>query len=179
MGTLVPVERIDRSILVIRGHKVMLASDLADLYGVPTKVLNQAVKRNKERFPHDFMFRLTRQEKDKVVTDCDHLRKLKFSPTLPYAFTEHGALMLASVLNSPVAIQASIQIVRVFTRMREVVLSHKDLARRLDTLEEKYDARFKTVFEAIRQLMTPPGGTTRRIGFVPAGSEGRKQSRRS
>lgn len=96
----IPAERVERRILLIRGQRVMLDADLAELYGVPTKVLNQAVKRNSDRFPPDFMFRLTRREKDHVVTNCDHLRKLKFSPALPCAFTEHGALMLASVLNS-------------------------------------------------------------------------------
>src|SRR3990167_1643754 len=97
--SLVPVERIGRSILMIRGQKVMLDADLADLYKVPTKALNQAVKRNKERFPGDFMFQLTKDEKTEVVTNCDHLQRLRFSPTLPYAFTEHGTIMLANVLN--------------------------------------------------------------------------------
>jgi len=104
---IVPVERIEQSILLIRGHRVMLDADLADLYRVPTKALNQAVKRNKDRFPGDFMFQLTKEEKAEVVTNCDHLQKLKFSPTLPYAFTEHGAIMLANVLNSQVAVQVS------------------------------------------------------------------------
>lgn len=165
MGTLVPIERIDRSILVVRGHKVMLDADLADLYGVTTKRLNEQVKRNRERFPADFMFRLTAKEKAEVVANCDHLQRLKFSPTLPSAFTEHGALMLASVLNSAVAVQTSIQIVRVFIRMREVVMSHRELARRLDALEKKYDAKFKVVFDAIRKLMEPTDKPKQRIGF--------------
>ena len=117
--SIVPMESIERSIFFIRGQKVMLDADLAKLYGVPTKVLNQAVKRNIERFPLDFMFQLTKDEKDEVVTNCDHLKKLKFSPNLPYAFTEHGAIMLATILNSPVAVQASIQIVRAFIRLRQ------------------------------------------------------------
>ena len=150
--SLVPMERIERAIFLIRGQKVMLDADLAELYGVLTKVLNQAVKRNKERFPVDFMFQLTKEEKDEVVTNCDHLKRLKFSPTLPHAFTEHGAIMLATILNSPVAVQSSIQVVRAFVRLRQMLASNVDLARKLDTLERKYDAQFKVVFDAIRQL---------------------------
>ena len=161
-----PVERIEQLIQLIRGQKVMLDTDLAELYGVPTKALNQAVKRNKDRFPADFMFQLTRREKAEVVTNCDHLQRLKFSPTLPHAFTEHGAIMLANVLNSRIAVQVSIQIVRAFIKLREAVASHKDLALRLDQLEQKYDAQFKVVFDAIRQLMTPPEPEKRKIGFL-------------
>ena len=164
--SLVPMERIERAIFVIRGQKVMLDADLAELYGVLTKVLNQAVKRNKERFPVDFMFQLTKEEKDEVVTNCDHLKRLKFSPTLPHAFTEHGAIMLATILNSPVAVQASIQVVRAFVRLRQMLASNVDLARKLDTLERKYDAQFKVVFDAIRQLMTPPEPKRQQIGFI-------------
>ncbi|MBI4489468.1 MAG: ORF6N domain-containing protein [Deltaproteobacteria bacterium] len=112
------------------------------------------------------MFQLTREEKAEVVTNCDHLQRLKFSPTLPYAFTEHGAVMLANVLNSQVAVHVSIEIVRAFIRLREAVASHKDLARRLDQLEKKYDAQFKVVFDAIRQLMSPPEPRKRKIGFI-------------
>lgn len=104
---IIPVEKVDRTILLIRGQKVMLDADLAEVYRVPTKVLNQAVKRNIDRFPDDFMFQLTADEKKEVVTNCDHLEKLKYSRNLPFAFTEHGAVMLASVLNSKVAVQAS------------------------------------------------------------------------
>ena len=164
--SLVPMERIERAIFVIRGQKVMLDADLAGLYGVLTKVLNQAVKRNKERFPVDFMFQLTKEEKDEVVTICDHLKRLKFSPTLPHVFTEHGAIMLATILNSPIAVQASIQVVRAFVRLRQMLASNADLARKLDTLERKYDAQFKVVFDAIRQLMTPPEPKRQQIGFI-------------
>ena len=101
------VEQIDSRILLIRGHRVMLDADLAEVYGTTTKALNQAVKRNRERFPAEFMFQLTRPEKSEVVTNCDHLRRLKYSPNLPFAFTEYGAVMLASVLNSPIAVQAT------------------------------------------------------------------------
>lgn len=171
MTTLVPTDRVSRSILVIRGQKVMLDVDLAELYGVQTRALNQAVKRNRERFPDDFMFRLTREEKQEVITKCDHLGRLKFSPVLPYAFTEHGAPMLASVLNSQVAVHASIQIVRIFIRLREAVVSHKTLRRRLEALERKYDAhdaQIREIFDAIHTLMEPlPGVAKRRIGFRP------------
>ncbi|MDI6788864.1 MAG: ORF6N domain-containing protein [Planctomycetota bacterium] len=164
--SIIPVERIERTILLIRGYKVMLDTDLAVLYGVTTKRLNEQVKRNRERFPEDFMFQLTAEEKVKVVANCDHLRRIKFSPTLPYAFTEHGAVMLASVLNSNIAVKASIQVVRAFVRLREIIASHKELARKLEALEKKYDAQFKVVFDAIRQLMEPsePPPKTR-IGF--------------
>jgi len=169
--SVVPVESIEHSILFIRGQKVMLDADLAELYGVLTKVLNQAVKRNKERFPIDFMFQLTKEEKDEVVTNCDHLKRLRFSPTLPHAFTEHGAIMLATILNSPVAVQASIQIVRAFVKLREILATHKDLARKLNEMEKKYDAQFKAVFDTIRQLMTPPETKRQRIGFTPKKKE--------
>lgn len=171
MTTLVPTQRLDQIILVIRDQNVILDADLAVLYGVSTRALNQAVKRNKERFPEDFMFRLTRGEKEEVVTECDHLKRLKFSPTLPYAFTEHGALMVASVLNSPIAVQVSIRIVRVFIRLREALVSHKSLRRRLKALGKKYDvhdAQIKEIFAAFRALMEPPPGVAkRRIGFRP------------
>ena len=143
----------------------MLDADLADLYKVPTKVLNQAVKRNADRFPADFMFQLTAAEKNEVVTNCDHLRKLKFSPVPPYAFTEHGAIMLASVLNSPTAVRASLQVVRTFVKLREVLASHRDLAKKFEALEKRYDARFKVIFEAIRQLMEPETKPKKKIGF--------------
>ena len=162
---MIPTEQIDRMIFFIRGQKVMLDSDLARVYGVPTKRLNEQVKRNRERFPVDFMFQLTQREKDEVVAICDHLRHLKFSPALPHAFTEHGAIMLASILNSKVAVQASVQVVRAFVRLRKMLLAHRELSQRLDALERKYDAQFKVVFDAIRKLMTPPSPPGRRIGF--------------
>jgi hypothetical protein len=164
-------ERLDHIILVIRDQNVILDADLAVLYGVPTKALNQAVKRNRERFPDDFMFRLTRAEKEEVVTNCDHLERLKFSPTLPHAFTEHGALMVASVLNSPVAVEVSIRIVRVFIRLREALASDTSLGRRLQALEQKYDrhdVQIQEIFDAIHALMEPPPPVSkRRIGFRP------------
>lgn len=143
----------------------MLDADLAIVYGSTTKALNQAVRRNADRFPSDFMFRLTAQEKKEVVTNCDHLRRLKYSPSLPCAFTEHGAIMVASILNTRIAVQASIQVVRAFIRLREILAAHKDLARQLKELERKYDAQFKVVFDAIRKLMLPPEAKRPRIGF--------------
>lgn len=162
----IPVERIERGIFVMRGQRVMLDADLAELYGVPTKALNQAVKRNADRFPSDFMFQLNEAEKQQVVTHCDHLRKLKFSPTLPYAFTEHGAVMLAAVLNSPTAVQASLQVVRAFVRLRQLLASHAELARRVEALEKKYDRRFRVIFDAVKLLMEPERKKSpRKIGF--------------
>ena len=162
---IIPAERIERAILQLRGQRVMLDADLATVYGVATKRLNEQVKRNRERFPLDFMFQLTAREKAEVVANCDHLKALKFSPGLPYAFTEHGAVMLATVLNSPVAVHASIQVVRAFVRLREIVSTHRELARRLDKLEQKYDAQFRVVFDAVRQLMAPQKKRRLGIGF--------------
>lgn len=151
----------------------MIDADLARLYGVTTKRLNEQIKRNLDRFPEDFMFRLTVDEKSEVVANCDHLRKLKFSPVLHLAFTEHGAIMAANVLNSRVAVQASIQVVRAFLRLREILATRKDLARKLDQMEKKYDRQFKVVFDAIRELMAPaPSRRSRQIGFAPTESPG-------
>lgn len=166
--SIVPIERIENSILLIRGEKIMLDADLAILYGVSTKRLNEQVKRNRDRFPEDFMFQLTENEKAKVVANCDHLKRLKFSPNLPYAFTEHGAIMLATVLNSPVAVQASIQVVRAFVRLRQMLSSNKELAHKLSQIEkriEKHDEEIKGIFSAIRQLMAVPEKPRRKIGF--------------
>ena len=124
-NTVVKIGRIQQRILLIRGEKVIIDADLADAYGVTTKVLNQAIRRNADRFPSDFMFRLTKQEKLEVVTNCDHLQKLKYSPVNPYAFTEHGAIMVASVLNSPKAIEVSVFVVRAFVKLREMIAGHK------------------------------------------------------
>ena len=156
-----------RLIFLIRGHRVMLDADLARVYGVSTKRLNEQVQRNRDRFPEDFMFQLTAEEKAEVVANCDHLKGMRFSPHLPRAFSEHGALMLASVLSSPVAVKASVQVVRAFVRLREILSDNKELARRLDALERRYDAQFKTVFTAVRELMGIPKEPPRRIGFQP------------
>jgi len=163
--TLIPVERIQQAILFIRGEKVILDADLALIYGVSTKRLNEQVKRNRSRFPDDFMFQLTSEEKAEVVANCDHLRRLKFSPNLPHAFTEHGTIMAANVLNSERAVQASVEIVRAFVRLRLLLTSNSELSRRLDELESKYDRQFKMVFDAIRQLMAPAPPDRKQIGF--------------
>jgi len=164
-----PAESVANRILLIRGAKVMLDSDLAELYGVPTKALNQAVKRNIERFPADFMFQLSSKEKEEVVTNCYHLTKLKFSRTLPYAFTEHGALMLGNVLKSDRAIEVSLVVVRTFVQLREMLSTHKELAVKLEALERKigsHDQAIAGLIDAIRQLMTPPEQSKRPIGFI-------------
>ena len=166
--SLVPMERIERAILLIRGEKEMLDSDLAELYGVKTKALNQAVKRNTPRFPADFMFRLTSAEADdlrRLRSQFVTLKRGEHRKFLPYAFTEHGALMLANVLNSERAAQTSVQVVRAFVRLRQLLASNAELARNLNSLEKKYDAQFRVVFEAIRKLMTPEPPKRREIGF--------------
>jgi len=166
--SLIPVERIERCILLIRGERVMMDSDLAELYGVETKVLNQAVKRNAARFPADFMFRLTSVEADelrRLRSQFVTLKRGEHRKYLPYAFTEHGALMLANVLNSERAAQTSVQVVRAFVRLRQMLASNAELARKLEALEKKYDRQFKVVFDAIRQLISPPVPKRREIGF--------------
>ena len=160
----VPADRIERSILLVRGEKVMLDADLALLYGVETRVLIQAVKRNIERFPEDFMFQLTRQEAENLrsqyVTSSWGGRRY-----LPYVFTEHGVAMLSSVLKSKRAVRVNIEIMRTFVKLRRMLASNADLARKLDALERKYDAQFKVVFDAIRRLMAPAEPERRQIGF--------------
>lgn len=151
----------------MRGQRVMIDADLAALYGVPTKRLNEQVRRNARRFPEDFCFRLASVEKAEVVAKCDHLGRLRFSPSPPYAFTEHGAIMAANVLNSPRAVEMSVHVVRAFVRLREMIASHKALVKRLDELEARHDEQFKVVFDAIRRLMAPPEAKPqRKIGFV-------------
>jgi ORF6N domain len=162
---IVPIERVLRTILVVRDHKVILDADLAQLYGVTTKRLNEQVKRNQRRFPEDFMFQLTQDEKVQLVANCDHLKRLKFSPVLPYVFTEHGAIMAASVLNTERAVDISLYVVRAFIRLRQLLATNTNLSHRLDDLERKYDGQFRVVFNAIRQLMMPPEPKRRSIGF--------------
>jgi hypothetical protein len=172
--------RIEGRIQILRGIKVMIDADLAELYGVPTKALNQAVKRNPTRFPPDFMFQLTAVEKAEVVSNCDHLVKLKFSKTLPYAFTEHGAIQAANVLASPQAVEMGIYVVRAFVQLRQASALHSDLAKRLSDLEEKVErlemshdnfsqntrAQLRQIFEVLRELTMPPDPPKRPIGFV-------------
>ncbi len=146
----------------------MLDADLAEPYGVETRALNQAVKRNAERFPTDFMFQLNAAERAEVVTNCDHLARLKFSPSLPYAFTEHGALMLGKVLKSSRAVEVSLLVVRVFLQIREMLSAHKDIAAKRDQMERRlssHDQAKAGLIDAIRQLMAPPALARRGIGF--------------
>jgi len=165
--SLIPGERIERVIRIVSGRKVMLDADLAELYGVETKVLVQAVKRNLARFPEDFMFQLNKEEADFLRSQIVTLEKGRgqYSKYLPYAFTEQGVAMLSSVLRSQRAVQVNIEIMRAFIRLRQMLASNAELARKLDALEKKYDAQFKDVFEAIRQLMAPPEPKRRAIGF--------------
>ena len=168
MKETVPIEVIQKKILLIREQRVMIDADLAALYGVTTKRLNEQVKRNRKRFPEDFMFQLNKKEKSEVVANCDHLKNLKYSPNLPHAFTEYGAIMLATVLSSPTAIEVSIQVVRAFVKLREMISTHKKLAQKLNELErkiEKHDKHIYSIFEAIRQLMSPPEKKQKKIGF--------------
>ena len=154
--SLVPAERIERAILLIRGEKVILDAELAALYEVETRVLVQAIKRHLDRFPPDFMFQLTKGEFDLLRSQSVISSQWGGRRYPPYAFTEQGVAMLSSVLNSSRAIQVNIEIMRAFIRLRRMLASHADLAKKLASLEKKYDAQFKVVFDAIRQLMAPP-----------------------
>ena len=161
--------KIEQRILLIRGEKVIVDADLAEFYGVPTKRLNEQVKRNKDRFPADFMFQLSSEEKSEVVAKCDHLSKLKYAKALPYAFTEHGAIMAASVLSSPHAIEVSVFIVRAFVKLRRTIAEHKELAAKIAQLEHRlaeHDELILSLVEAIDQFMNPElPSERRRIGF--------------
>jgi len=164
--SLIPAERIERSIVLIREQNVMLDSDLAELYAVETRVLVQAVRRNLERFPEDFMFQLTGEEFSILRSQFGTSSQWGGRRYPPYAFTEQGVAMLSSVLRSPRAVRVNIEIMRAFVRLRQLVASHHQLARKLAALERKYDEQFKVVFDAIRELMTPPEPKrSRRIGF--------------
>lgn len=168
MGDLIPHEEITRRIFVIRGQKVMLDSDLAELFGVETKQLNRQVKRNIQRFPPEFMFRLTKQERNELVPIWHQFKKMKHSYVLPYAFTEHGVTMLASVLKSETAIKMSIVIVKAFVKLREIMSAHREIAFKLKELEAKiegHDANIHDIFEAIRQLMIVPDEKRKITGF--------------
>lgn len=170
----VPPERIERAILVVRGQKVLLDRDLASLYGVETRVLNQAVRRNQDRFPEDFMISLTRNEISSISQFVTSSASLKYSKSV-FAFTEQGVAMLSSVLNSPRAVRVNIEIMRAFVRLRQILASDADLRNRLDELEKQYNSQFKVVFEAIRQLMAaaqPEEKKEREIGFHTLHEEG-------
>src|SRR4029453_1617375 len=157
--------QVERRIFLVRGQKVMLDFDLAELYGVQTRGLKQAVRRNLDRFPADFMFELSAAEIQNLVSQTVIPTLGKLGGATPMAFTEQGVAMLSSVLRSPRALKVNIAIMRTFVRLREMLLSHADLARKLAALENKYDAQFKVVFDAIRELMQPPTSPRREIGF--------------
>ena len=158
MKSLIPADMLERKIRFIRGHRIMLDRDLAVLYGVGTRDLNKAVSRNPERFPEDFVLQLDKKEFENLMFQSG-TSSWGGTRKMPYAFTEHGILMLSSVLKSSRAIQVNIQIMRAFVKLRELLSTHKDLARKLEALEKKYDAQFKSVFDAIRMLMTTPPDT--------------------
>ena len=165
MSVIAPLDEIAHRIVLLRGHKVLLGNNLASLYGVEHRALMQAVRRNTERFPADFMFQLDATEwanlkSQTVISSWGGIR------TRPHAFTEQGVAMLSSVLRSERAIRVNVEIMRAFVRLRQVLSEHKELAVRLDALEQKYDANFKAVFDAIRQLMAPPNPPKRSIGFT-------------
>lgn len=167
-------------ILELRGRKVVIDADLADIYGVTTKVLNQAVRRNRKRFPGGFAFRLTPREKTEVVTNCDHLARLKYSPMLPRAYTEHGAIMAATVLNSTRAVAMSVYVVRAFIRMREQLAANAAILKRLDEIDRtllRHDASLRDIYHKLLPLLRiPPELPRRRIGFI---SDDRCRGRRS
>ena len=165
MSDIVPQEIIETKIIFIRGKKVMLDKNLAQLYGVTTSNLNKAIRRNTERFPEDFMFQLSKKEFENLIF---HFGTSSWGGTrkLPYAFTENGVAMLSSVLNSERAIKVNIQIMRTFTRLREMLMTHKDLKEKIEAMEKKYDYQFKIVFDAIKQLTEPPEKSKKKIGFL-------------
>ena len=160
---------LDTLIITLRQKKVILDADLAVLYGVPTKRLNEAVKRNSSRFPKEFLFRLTTAEKEKVVANCDHLARLKFSTQLPSAFTEHGALMAANVLNSQEAVKMSVYVVRAFIKQRKIILAQADVLQRLAQMDStllKHDEALRMIWSELQPLLNPPPPPPKRqIGF--------------
>ena len=168
MNNLMPAEHIESKIFLIRGQKVMIDRDLAELYGVVTKRLNEQVRRNLARFPEDFMFQLNEAEKEQLVANCDRFRRLKHSSSLPYVFTEQGVAMLSSVLKSERAIQVNIAIMRAFIKLKQVLATHKEVSRKLKELELKvnnHDQDILRIFEALRKMIEPTT-KTRAIGFI-------------
>ena len=166
---LIPVPSIEQRIVVLRRQSVIMDADLADLYGVSTRRLNEQVRRNRDRFPPDFVFQLTSREKEKVVAECDHLAKLRFSPHLPLAYTEHGAIMAANVLSSEQAIQMSVFVVRAFIRLRRMVAAQGEMLRKIDELARRvgtHDEAIQSIIFALRKLMDPPSPPHHRIGFT-------------
>ncbi|MEI6681118.1 MAG: ORF6N domain-containing protein [Bacteroidota bacterium] len=159
-------EELTRQIYFLQGRRVMFDFDLAELYGMETRVLKQQVRRNKDRFPDDFMFELTREEWEEVITNCDNLSIYsRFKPFPPFAFTEQGVAMLSSVLRSKRAIMVNIAIMRAFVNLRQLIDANKELIRRIDSLEEKYDKKFMLVFEAIKELIREEEKPREKIGY--------------
>jgi hypothetical protein len=180
-GSVGDIQRIEALIYLIRGQKVMLDSDLADLYGVENRALKQAVRRNRNRFPSDFMFELTKEENRALRSQNVILEPGRYSKYLPFAFTEQGVAMLSTVLNSERGIEVNIAIMRVFVRLREMMATHKELALKLRELERRiqdHDEKIVAVFEAIRQLMTPPETARKKIGFEVKEQAGHYQRRK-
>jgi hypothetical protein len=165
MNEIIPLDTLEKRILFLRGQKVMLSAHLAELYGVETRVLNQAVKRNMKRFPKDFKFQLTESEIEKLVSQNVIPHKKYFGGARPYAFTEQGIAMLSGILNSDRAINVNIEIMRAFIRLRKMLGSNAALAHKVKALEKKYDKQFAVVFEAIYKLMAPPEKKQKKIGF--------------
>jgi len=165
MSTLIPLELIERRIFVLRGEKVLVDRHLAEMYGIETRVFNQAVKRNLERFPSEFMFQVTKEERDQVITVCDDLPPLKYARTTPYVFTEYGVAMLSSILKSKRAIQVNIEIIKAFVQLRNMMISHKNMKKKIEEMEAKYDEQFQVVFQALRQLLDEEEKPKRKIGF--------------
>jgi len=168
MNDVVPAEAIESLILILRGEKVIIDADLARLYGVKTKRLNEQIRRNIERFPDDFMFQLNEDERQELVANCGRFKNLRHSSAPPLAFTEHGALMTANILNSHTAIGVSVQVVRAFVKLRKTANEMRRFADKLQELEvraDKTDENVTAIFEAIRQLMAPPDQPKRKIGF--------------
>lgn len=163
----IPQERIESRIFLIRGRKVMIDQDLAELYGVQTKVLNLAVKRNLSRFPSDFMFQVNAQEMKSLRFQFETSKGRGGRRYFPYVFTEQGVTMLSCVLNSERAIYVNIQIMRAFTKLRELMMTHKDLQRKIEDMEKKYDHKFQIVFDAIKRLLEPPEKKREPMGFHP------------
>ena len=171
---IMPIENITQMILILQGQKIILDADLARLYGVTTKRLNEQVRRNIERFPKDFMFQLTPGEKDELVANCDRFNRLKHSTVNPLAFTEHGALMVASILNTDQAVRVSVWVVRAFVRLRELLSTHAELAQKVAELEarlDSHDDHIGALMDAIHQLLAPPETSQRRIGFRTSNQE--------
>ncbi len=176
-GLLIPIEVIENKILILRGHRVMLDRDLAELYGVPVKRLNEQVKRNSDRFPDDFMLQLTLEEGEAVLLSRSQIATLKRGQNIkyrPYVFTEHGTVMLANVLRSPVAVRASIQVVRAFVHLRRMLATNEDLARKIEALERKvgkHDADLQAILNVLQELLQPPAAAKRPMGFVGPGKK--------